>query len=134
MLQPPLSDVKLLKSELTKPFWEAAKDGRLLYQRCSGCDRAFFRPEIACPHCRSREWTWQESKGEGTLYSFSVMHRAATPAFTAPFIFAAVELDEGYPMFTNLVGLEPDDAKIGMRVKVLFHAVGDDTLPYFAPA
>jgi uncharacterized OB-fold protein len=135
MLEAPLSDLTLAASELTQPFWDAAREGRLLYQRCDGCDRAFFRPEVVCPHCRSRSWSWRESKGEGSLYSFSVMHRAPTPAFTAPFIFAAVELDEGYAMFSNLIGLEPDDARIGMRLKVAFRAVTDDaTLPYFEPA
>lgn len=134
MLQPPLSEFELVDSELTRPFWEAAKAGRLTYQQCDACERAFFRPEVACPHCRSRAWTWRESKGQGSLYSFSVMHRAPTSAFTAPFIFAAVELDEGWTMFSNLVGLQPEDARIGMRVKVTFHPVSDAlTLPYFEP-
>ena len=135
MLEPPLSVFDLQPTELTRPFWEAAREGRLIFQRCADCGQAFFRPEVACPHCRARDWAWEESRGEATLYSFAVMHRAPTPAFTAPFIFAAVDVDEGFSMFSNLVGLEPEAAKIGMRLKAVFHAVSDElTLPYFRPA
>ncbi|MGB8364188.1 MAG: Zn-ribbon domain-containing OB-fold protein [Rhizomicrobium sp.] len=125
----------LPESALTKHFWDACKDGRLTYQRCDDCGAAFFRPEIACPHCLSSKWSWQDSKGAGTLYSFSVSYRAPTPAFTAPFIFAVVDMDEGYSMFSNLVGLKIEDAKIGMRLQVRFHAVSDEmTVPLFSLA
>ena len=135
VLDTPLKAIRLADSELTRPFWAAAREGRLTYQQCDDCTRAFFRPEIACPHCRSQAWTWRDSQGEGSLYSFSVMHRPPTPDFEAPFIFAAVELDEGWSMFSNLIGLGADRAKIGMRLKVAFRAVSDEvTLPYFAPA
>jgi len=135
MLEPALSHFDLQPSYLTRPFWDAAKAGRLIFQRCSGCAKPFFRPEVACPHCFSRAWAWEESSGRGTLYSFSVSHRAPTPAFTAPFIFAAVDLDEGWSMFSHLVGLELDDARIGMPLQVVFHKVSDDmTLPLFKPA
>lgn len=135
MLEPPLSHFDLQPSFLTQGFWDAAKEGRLIYQRCSSCEKAFFRPEIACPHCHSQSWAWQESGGLGTLYSFSVSHRAPTPAFKAPFIFATVDLDEGWSMFSNLVGLELDAATIGMRLKVTFQKLSEEmTLPLFEPA
>jgi len=135
MLEPPLKHFLLPATALTKYFWDACREGRLTYQRCDECGAAFFRPEIACPHCLSRNWNWRESKGAATLYSFSVSYRAPTPAFAAPFIFAVVDVDEGYSMFSNLVGLEIDAAKIGMRLKASFHAVSDEmTVPLFRPA
>jgi uncharacterized OB-fold protein len=46
-----------------------------------------------------------------------------------------VDLDEGWSMFSHLVGLEIEEARIGMRLKVTFHKVSDElTLPLFAPA
>ena len=135
MLEAPLKHFDFPATWLTRPFWDACKQGRLTYQRCDDCGKAFFRPEVACPHCLSQAWTWRDSAGLGTLYSFSVSHRAPTPAFTAPFVFAAVDLDEGYSMFSNLIGLEIDDAKIGMRLQVVFHPLSDEmTLPLFRPA
>src|SRR5271155_333954 len=108
MLQPPLTEFDLRPTELTGPFWDAAAEHRLIVQRCSRCEACFFRPEIACPHCLSQEWRWVGSSGRGSVYSFSVVHRPPTRAFTAPFVFAIIELVEGFTMFSNIVGLEPD--------------------------
>jgi uncharacterized protein len=134
VLEPPLTFFELQPTPLTQPFWEAARDGKLLVQHCRSCAKKFFRPEIACPHCRARDWEWVESNGRGVLYSFSVMHRSPSPAFKAPFIFAAIEMNEGWSMFANLVGLELDEAEIGMALEVCFHAVSDKlTVPLFRP-
>ncbi|HVY86890.1 MAG TPA: Zn-ribbon domain-containing OB-fold protein [Caulobacterales bacterium] len=135
MLEPPLATYALKPTTLTQPFWDAARAHKLLVQQCSACAKKFFRPEVACPHCRSRDWRWVESSGKGKLYSFSVLHRSPSPAFRAPFIFAAIEMDEGWTLFSNLVGLEIDDAHIGMAVEVCFHTVSDElTVPLFRPA
>ncbi len=135
MLNPPLTTYSLTPTPLTQAFWDAARGHKLLVQHCRNCAKKFFRPEIACPHCRSRDWDWVESSGKGKLYSFSVMHRSPSPAFTAPFIFAAIEMDEGWTLFSNLIGLEIDNAAIGMPVEVCFHAVSDVlTVPLFKPA
>lgn len=135
MLEAPLSVFDLKPSSLTRAFWDAAREGRLLVQECNACGKKFFRPEIACPHCRAQDWRWVESSGRGKVYSFSVLHRAPSPAFKAPFIFAAIELDEGWTMFSNLIGIEIDDAAIGMPVQVTFHKMSDElTVPLFRPA
>ena len=135
MLQAPTQDYEVKATELTRPFWDAVREGRLIVQRCSACDKTFFRPEVACPHCLSTEWQWVESSGRGTLYSFSVVHRAPSPAFTAPFIFAAIDMEEGWTMFSNVIGIAPEEAKIGMELKVSFEHPSDTlSLPLFRPA
>lgn len=135
VLEPPVTTFDLTPTPLTRPFWDAARAGKLMVQECSACKRRFFRPEIACPHCNSRAWSWEQSSGRGTLYSFSVMHRAPSPAFKTPFIFAIVAMDEGWTMFSNLIGLDIDDARIGMPLKVAFHPISDTlTVPLFKPS
>jgi uncharacterized OB-fold protein len=135
VLEAPLTVYDLKPTPLTQPFWDAAREGKLLVQHCLACARKFFRPEIACAHCRSRDWQWAESNGRGTLYSFSVMHRSPSPAFKAPLIFAAVEMNEGWTLFSNLIGLDTEDAAIGMALEVYFHKVSDElTVPLFRPA
>jgi uncharacterized OB-fold protein len=135
VLEPPLATYALTPTPLTEPFWEGARANKLMVQHCRACAKKFFRPEVACTHCRSRDWGWVESDGRGALYSFSVMHRSPSPAFKAPFIFAAIEMDEGWTLFSNLVELEIEDAKIGMRVEVCFQAVSETlTIPLFRPA
>ena len=120
---------------LTQPHWDGCKRGELMVQRCEDCGRHVFIPQYACTSCLSEHLEWVPSSGRGTVYSYTTVHRPQQPAFETPYVCAIVELDEGWHMLTNLVGLEPDDVRIGMRVEVAFHAVSDEvTLPYFRPA
>ncbi len=116
------------------PFWEGAAAGELRFVRCAACGQPDFP---AAPHCRSclqNALEWQVSKGHGSLYSYTIVWRPVTPDFTTPYAPAVVELDEGYSMMTNLVGLDTDEIRIDMRVAVQFEALaGGLTLPYFRP-
>ena len=121
-------------SASSTPYWDAAKQGRLLYQRCDDCGTIALRPATVCGHCLSRSLTWTESAGRGTLYSWTIVWRAPRPAFTVPYAPAIVTLDEGYWMVTSIIGCEPDDLRDGMPVTVEFHPASDEiNLPYFRP-
>ncbi len=62
------------------------------------------------------------------------MWRPVTPDFVTPYAPAIVQLDEGYSMMTNLIGLDTGALAIDLRVEVEFDAVaGGPTLPYFRP-
>jgi uncharacterized OB-fold protein len=120
---------------LTRPFWDAAAEGRLLLPRCRVCQRHFFRPEVACTHCFATDWQWVQASGRGTLYSHTVVHRAPAPGFEVPFVLAVVELDEGPAMFSNLVHCAPPEIRIGMALRVRFEQVAAAIhLPRFEPA
>lgn len=92
-------------SPLTEPFWAAARERRLVRPYCAACDRSFFTPQLACPRCLSTEWEYRESSGRGTVYSATVVHRAPYPGFTSPYHVAIVDLEEGWQMLTNIVGV-----------------------------
>jgi uncharacterized OB-fold protein len=120
---------------LSMPFWDGAAEGELRYVRCGECGNPDFPAAPHCRFCLSSALEWQVSRGLGTLYSFTIVWRPVTPAFTTPYAPAIVDLDEGYSMMTNLIGLDTDDLAIDMRVAVKFEALaGGLTLPYFAPA
>jgi len=122
-------------SPLTQPYWDAAREHRLVLPKCKACGKHFFRPEVVCKHCNSRDWTYVPSAGKGSLYSYSVVHRAPTPAFEVPFVLAIVELDEGVTMFSNIVDCPIESVRIGMPLSVAFKRVTDGiTLPVFKPA
>lgn len=120
-------------TQLTEAFWRATKEGRLLAQRCAECGKVVFRPEMACPGCLSSGLEWFESSGRGAVYSFSVVHRAPSPAFEVPYVVAVVELEEGWHLLTNVVGCEPDEVSVGLAVHVSFVDCGEVALPYFVP-
>lgn len=114
----------------TGAFWQAAKEERLLVKRCRACGKFHWYPRAICPHCMSGETEWVEAKGEGTIYSFSVMERAEVP-----YAIAYVELAEGVRMMTNIVGCPFADISIGQAVRVRFAPTEDGgKLPVFAPA
>lgn len=122
---------------VTEPYWAAARERRLVMPRCRACGRHHFYPRTLCPHCGGAELDWAAVAGTGVLYSYTIVNRAPSPAFDSelPYVVAIVELDEGPHLMTNLVGCEPAAAKIGMRVKVDFQALGEGVLlPVFTLA
>lgn len=118
------------------PYWESARRGRLVIQRCHACDEAVFYPRPACPQCGRDTLVWEEASGKATVYSHTTVESYAPSAFTdeVPFVIAIVQLDEGPRMMTNLIGAEPNAFHCGMAVQVDFMAISDEiTLPVFVP-
>jgi len=123
MIQPPIPD------PTTQPFWDAAAEDRLMIGRCKDTGRHFFPPRGVSPFTLSPNVELVPAGGQGALYSYTVM-RTATP-----YMPAVVELAEGPRVFTNLVDVEPDAVRIGMRLRVVFRATeGGPPVPMFMPA
>ncbi|WP_197488012.1 OB-fold domain-containing protein [Rhodococcus sp. LB1] len=61
-----------------------------------------------CPSCWSTRLAWTESLGVGTIYSYSVVWRAQSPAFDTPCVVAIIEFAEGFHMMSNIVKLRRD--------------------------
>lgn len=131
-LRPQTGPVPHASSHLSLPFWQGCRSEELRYQRCDACGHANFPPTEHCRQCLSAQVRWERSGGLGEIYSWTVVHRPVTAEFSPAYAPAIVTLDEGYQMLTNVVGLAPEELRIGMRVRVQFHAAGPDvTLPYF---
>ena len=120
-------------SVLSQEFWDAAADHRLVRPYCDRCQQSFFPPQVCCPLCLESDWRWLESSGRGTLYSFTVVSRAPSDAFTVPYVIGVVDLDEGFSMMTNIVGIRPENVSIAMDVAVCWEAVEDMVFPVFSP-
>ncbi len=121
----------------TRPFWDAAREGRLLIKRCAACGRAHHYPRPFCPYCWSRDVSWEQARGTGAVYTFSVVHKNDLPPFNerVPYVAAVVELDEGPRMMTNVVECSVDEVTVGMHVEVSFRDIGEGvTIPVFRPA
>jgi uncharacterized protein len=117
----------------TKPYWDAAKEHRLVIQRCDDCQSAIFYPRSICPHCMSDRIQWTEASGRGVVYSFTVVRRApAQFAEDTPYVVALVDLAEGVRMMSNVVGCAPSAVRIGAPVEVTFDDVTPEiSLPKF---
>ncbi len=124
-----------IPTSVSRPFWDAASEGRFTLQRCDACGSWIFYPRSHCPQCWSPRLTWQEASGRGTVKSFSVIHRPGHPGWkvATPYIVALIELTEGPTMLSTLVDSALDSVRVGMRVAVRFVQVGKFALPMFAP-
>jgi len=121
----------------TLEYWDAARRGELRIPLCSDCGRHHMYPRTVCPHCGSSSLAWTACRGTGEVYSFTVVHRAPSPAFEGdvPYVVAVVQLDEGPHLMTNLVKVAPEAVRVGLRVRVGFREAGDAgaRVPVFEP-
>jgi uncharacterized OB-fold protein len=126
-------------NSLTAGFWQAAGRGELVVQRCT-CGTLRHYPQPMCAVCHSSNWTWERVSGRGTVYTFTVTHRAFHPAWAdrGPYAVATIELEEGVRMVSDLPPEDTDHVHIGAPVEVFFDAQGADghdghgvTLPRF---
>jgi hypothetical protein len=117
---------------LTAGFWEAARRHELVVQRC-GCGRYRHYPQLLCPDCHSDDWTWAAVSGRGTVYTFTVTHRAFHPAWAdrVPYVVATLELEEGIRMVSDLPPEDTAEVRVGMPVEVFFDDQESVTLPRF---
>jgi uncharacterized protein len=116
------------------PYWNAAREGRLLIRKCTACQSLHFMPRHLCPVCWSDELEWIDSKGSGSVHSFTIIRRAPMSAFAArvPYVVALIELDEGPRMMANVLGEDSLSVRIGDRVSVTFEDRGGGAmLPQF---
>ena len=127
-------------SNVSQPFWDAAKEHRLIYQRCRACGARVFYPRDICPgrDCFGvGTLDWVESSGKGWVYAHTISYQPAHAAFAEDvlYVLAIIELDEGWRMNSNVINIDPADVRIGMRVEVVWDDVTDEfTLPKFQPS
>ncbi|MGP4022391.1 bifunctional MaoC family dehydratase N-terminal/OB-fold nucleic acid binding domain-containing protein [Actinomadura sp. 3N407] len=117
-------------------FWfDAAREHRLVIQRCADCKSLRHPPGPCCPQCGSFGWDTVEAQGEGHVHSYVVNHHPRHPAFDYPLVVALIELTEGTRLITNMTGVAPEDVEIGMPVVLDWLDPDPDlSLPAFRPA
>ncbi|MFD9514064.1 bifunctional MaoC family dehydratase N-terminal/OB-fold nucleic acid binding domain-containing protein [Streptomyces mirabilis] len=113
-------------------FWEGVGRHQLLIQRCGGCGTLRFPWLPGCGACGSPEWDTVEASGDGTVYSYVVMHHPPFPAFDPPYAVGLIELAEGVRIVSNVIGVPYDKVRIGMPVRLRFERYDEGlVLPVF---
>ncbi|MBB6626091.1 OB-fold domain-containing protein [Nocardioides sp. KIGAM211] len=136
--KPPPEDTFVLrpmKNRDTQFFWDGTAAGELRIQTCNPCGHLRFPPGPACPDCGALDRGHVVASGRGTVFSYVVHRHPPVPGRELPILIGLVDLEEGVRMVGELVGLEPDDVRIGMPVQVDFRRIDDDlTLPVWRTA
>ena len=106
----------------TAPFYEAARRGELVFQRCAACGRLRHHPRPTCPGCLSRDFAWARSSGRGAVYTWTIVRGPTLPAFEArlPYNVVDVLMDEGVHFVSEVLDCAPDALHAGMRVEATF--------------
>ena len=82
---------------LSKPFWDAVNEKRLVLQHCAACDRLQYPPQQTCQVCGSADkLEWKEVGGRGHIATYIVIEdgRLNRRMPDQPYNLALITLDE----------------------------------------
>jgi acetyl-CoA acetyltransferase/uncharacterized OB-fold protein len=123
-------------TEWNRFYWTSGSDGQLRFQSCAACLSLQHPVAPLCRHCGSDRLEVRVVSGRGVVQSHTTNCQQWSADFPTPYSVAVVAIDEDprVRLTTNIVGCDPDDVHIGMRVQVVFAQVADDVwLPRFEP-
>ena len=110
----------------TAPFWEGAKNHKLVLQYCTDTGQFQHFPKPVSIFTGSRNLEWREVSGSGTIYACTVL-RVPGPGLDGrlPLSIATIELDEGVRILGNILGTDPGEVRIGQRVVLAWDPIAD---------
>jgi uncharacterized protein len=65
---------------VNQPFWDGAKAGKLVMQKCQNCRTWVFCPRPVCGDCASDKLEWVQVSGKGKVFSFTVIREVVGQA------------------------------------------------------
>ena len=141
----PVPVMRPLVSPDTEFFWAGTSAGELRIQRCGNCAALRHPPGPMCPQCGAAQRDsaqgssggpgYVTAAGTGEVYSYVVHHHPPVPGKQLPIVVALVQLPEGVRMVGELLGVRPDQVRVGLPVQVEFVRVDDElTLPAWREA
>src|SRR5262245_477125 len=64
-----------LKEPGNEPLWTALAQHRFVVPKCTECGAWNWVPYPACRECFSEKLEWTEISGNGTLFTYTIVHR-----------------------------------------------------------
>ncbi len=121
--------------EQNRFFWTSGADGRLRFLRCQECSSFVHPPSPRCPSCLGDDLAPEVVSGRARVVSYTLNVQQWIPG-SEPYLIGLVAIEEqpDVRLSTNLVGIEPEEVRIGQEVEVVFEHCDDVYLPLFRPA
>ena len=102
-----------------EPFYQGLLVGEVRVPWCTRCGCHVWRPKSHCTTCYRPVSEWRTLPGTGEVHSYCVIHKGEGAfAELAPYVLAWVQLDDGPMILANVAG-PPDDARIGVRLRLV---------------
>ncbi len=121
------------------------KEGRITGSKCHRCSRIMLPPRMFCELCFRPSDEWVYVRDTGTVNTYSVCHvnwdASRLEEGQSPHLPAVIEIDgasRGMGIMHLLGEVEPEEIKIGMRVKAVWKPPEERTgaitdIKYFKP-
>lgn len=104
------------------PYWAGCVEERLLVPVCED-GHAFWPPRPTCSRCYRPTARWVETRGRGSLYSWTVVHRTRNREFAAavPYVVGMITLAD-LPGIRMVGHVEADRSLLveGLELDVVF--------------
>jgi len=115
----------------TSKFWKGLEEGKVYATKCLKCGMLHFPPVADCGVCGSSEVEWKELDGRGKIVTFTqVFVKPASFSEESSYIVAIARLREGVKALAWLTGIEREDVKVGMKVKLVAKVFPDKRVSY----
>lgn len=100
---------------------------RLEAAKCTKCGKMSFPPRLVCSGCGAKEFDKTKMSDTGKIISYTTI-RVAPANFSdqVPYSIAIVESDNGIRVTTQVVDCDPEDLKIGKKVKFVFRKLYEE--------
>jgi len=112
-------------------FREHLAQGRFMIQRSASTGRYVFYPRVVAPGTGEADLEWVEASGEGTVYATTVTRRR--PEHGGDYNVALIDLAEGPRMMSRVVGIDPGEVTIGMKVRARVQELNGAPAVVFEP-
>ena len=112
-------------------YYDYLKAGKFMLQRSKSSGNYNFYPRVIEPGTGAADFEWVEASGDGTVYATTVNRQR--PESGGDYNTCLADLAEGPRMMSRVVGIKPDEVKIGMKVKAKIDKIGDHDAVVFEP-
>ncbi|HXW66281.1 MAG TPA: Zn-ribbon domain-containing OB-fold protein [Thermoplasmata archaeon] len=114
-------------------FWrETPRRYNLGGSKCTMCGTAYFPPRLVCPTCAHHRESIEKMvpfqlSGDGEVLSFTIVHDPAEGfEMQVPYVVALVKTVEGPVLTGQIVDIEPENARIGLKVRATFRKLREE--------
>jgi uncharacterized OB-fold protein len=115
----------------TSKFWEGLKEGKVFATKCEKCGKLHFPPVADCGECCSSSVEWVELEGEGEIETFTeVVVKPASFSKEPSYVVAIAKLREGVKVLAWLTGVERENVKVGLKVRLVARANSEGRVAY----
>ncbi|UCC57877.1 MAG: Zn-ribbon domain-containing OB-fold protein [Candidatus Bathyarchaeum sp.] len=102
-------------------FYKFVSEKKLMAAKCDKCGTILLPPKPMCTKCLSTNLEWIELEGVGKLLSYTIIYVAPVQFQSlAPYIVGIVELKSGLRLPGMIRGVEQEEIRVGMDLKIDF--------------